>query len=141
MRDAIIDFGVGILTGGLSLSIGWGLFWLAISSVGLARGTCTWRAVLNSMVVGTIPLCLVWGLLWAMGTAHGPGPAFASGLSVMPLVLIGFGLRQAPDGQRAGIHMLNGVRHLMDELLGRHHECGGCGHEHHHDDHGHQDSR
>jgi hypothetical protein len=26
--------------------------------------------------------------------------------------------------------MLAGVRHLMGELLGRHHGCGGCDHEH-----------
>jgi hypothetical protein len=28
--------------------------------------------------------------------------------------------------------MLDGVRHLIDELLGRHHECVGCGEDHQH---------
>jgi hypothetical protein len=55
---------------------------------------------------------------------------FGLGLLGMPAVLIGFGLRQAPDGQRAGTHMLDGIRHLKDELLGKHQGCGGCAHEH-----------
>jgi len=130
MLDAVIDFGVGLLMGGLGLSVCWGLFWLTIGTVGVARRTCSWRVLLNSAVVGGLPLLLILGLMWAGGAGHRAGSAFAAGLSVMPMIVIGLGLRQAPDGQRAGAHMLEGVRHLMDELLGKHHDCGGCGHEH-----------
>jgi hypothetical protein len=130
MQDAIVDFGIGILAGGLGLSICWGLFWLVISTIGLVRRACSWRAVLNSVVVGGVPLLLIWGLVWARGSQHGSDAAFTVGLSIMPLILIGLGLRQAPDGQRAGAHMILGVRHLIDELLGGHHACGRCAHEH-----------
>ncbi len=132
MSQGLIDFGVGILAGGLSLSACWGLFWLGIGTVGLLRGTCNWRVVLNSLTVGVVPLLLIVGLLWWHGGAYGVGSAFGMGMMGMPIVLVGFGLRQAPDGRRAGAHVLDGVRHLMDELLGRHHECGGCGEEHQH---------
>ena len=127
--QAAVDFGLGILSGGLVLSMGWGWFWLVIGTVGLARRTCRVRVVLNSLIVGVVPLCLVWALLWARGHMEGNSQAFAAGLSIMPLVLVGLALRRAPDGQRAGTHMVEGVRHLMDELLGRHHGCGGCIHE------------
>jgi hypothetical protein len=29
-----------------------------------------------------------------------------------------------------GLHMVEGIRHLRDQLLGMHHECGGCSHDH-----------
>ena len=126
-----VDFGLGVLTGGLALSICWGLFWLIIGTIGIVRRTCGWRVVLNSLIVGVVPLCLAGALLWLRGEAQ-RGQAFAAGLPVMPLVLMGFSLRRAQDGQRAGIHMLEGVRHLMGELLGKHRGCGGCSHEHDH---------
>ena len=59
-----------------------------------------------------------------------PNVAFVAGLFVLPLLLTGLGLRKAPDGRRVGLHMLEGIRHLRDELLGTHHECGGCDHDH-----------
>ncbi|HET9576029.1 MAG TPA: hypothetical protein VFP04_06490 [Nitrospira sp.] len=130
MRDALIDFGTGAITGGLTLSACWGLFWLVIGTIGLLRGTCGRRVVLNSLTVGLVPLLLVCVLFWMRGAAPLSGAAFAVGLSLMPVMLMGFGLRPVPDGRRAGSHMLEGVRQLMDELLGKHHECGGCGHDH-----------
>lgn len=130
----VLDFGLGVLTGGLALSITWGLFWLVIGTIGFARGTCRWRVVANSLIAGFVPAGLVWALLWVSGT-EGSAPGFAAGLPVIPLVLVGFGLRKAPDGQRAGIHMLDGVRNLTEELLGAHQGCGGCDHDHgHHGD-------
>lgn len=130
MQDALVDFGIGAITGGLSLSACWGLFWFAVGMIGFSRGTCSWRVLLNSLVVGLAPLLLAWALFWIRDTASSSSAAFVAGLSIMPLALMGFGLRPAPDGRRAGVHMLEGVRHLMDELLGKHHECGGCGHDH-----------
>src|SRR5262249_54815911 len=91
--------------------------------------TCRWRVPANSIVVGLIPLSLIWALLWLEG-AEGNAGVFATGVTVVPLMLIGLGLRKAPDGQRAGIHMWDGMRHLMEELLGTHKGCcGGCDHQ------------
>jgi hypothetical protein len=125
-----IGFGIGVLIGGLSLSACWGLFWLAVGTVGLIRGTCSWHVVVNSLTVGVVPLLAIAGLYWWYDGTYGISATFGMGLLGMPIVLLGFGLRYAPDGRRAGAHMLEGVRHLRDELLGCHHECGGCG-EHH----------
>lgn len=125
-----IEFGIGLLTGGLGLSACWGLFWLVIGAVGFMRGTCKRQVLLNSLAASGIPLLMMVSLAWLRDPAHGLGLAFIGGLSVMPLVLVGFGLRRAPDGQLAGAHMLDGVRHLMEKLLGVHRACGGCGDEH-----------
>lgn len=130
MNQVLIDFGVGVLAGGLGLSACWGLFWLTIGTAGLVRGTCGWRVVLNSLTVGAVPLLCIAALLGWQGGAYGAGSAFGMGMMGMPIVLLGFGLRRSPDGRRAGMHMLDGVRRLMDELLGKHHECVGCRHEH-----------
>jgi hypothetical protein len=130
MQDGFLDFGLGAVVGGLTMSACWGLFWLAIGTIGLTRGTCGWRVVLNSVTVLAVPLLLGCAILWARGVSSPYGSAFDSGLLVLPLVLMGFALRQAPDGQRAGAHMVDGIRTLTDELLGKHHECGGCSHEH-----------
>jgi hypothetical protein len=127
MAQPWIEFTTGLLTGGLALSACWGLFWLAIGAVGCLRGTCGRRVLLNSLVVSAFPLLFMAVLMWMRDATHAPGLAFAAGLSTMPLVLVGFGLRRAPDGQRAGAHMLGGVRHLMDQLLGKHQACGDCG--------------
>ncbi len=125
----MVDFIVGLMVGGLGLSALWGWFWLSVSLAGLRRGTCHWRIALNSLTVGVMPLLLMGGVMWWAGGA-GMGMPFGIGLLGMPAVLIGFGLRRAPDGQRAGAHMMSGVRHLRDELLGKHAGCGGCAHEH-----------
>jgi len=133
MQNGLLDFGLGTVLGGLMLSAGWGAFWLAIGIVGLSRRTCGWPVMLNSLTVLALPLLLGWGLLWVRAGFAPLGTAFGIGLVVVPLLLLGFALRQAPDGQRAGTHMLAGVQHLMDELLGKHHGCGGCSHEPEHE--------
>jgi len=132
MSQAAIAFGMGLLVGGLSVSACWGLFWLAISVTGLVRGTCGWRVVLNSLVVGGLPLLLIGGVVWWGLEGFEISAAFALGLAGMPVVILGAGLRHAPDGRRAWVHMLEGVRHLKDELLGCHQQCGGCGEGHQH---------
>jgi len=131
MNQGMIDFVLGVLVGGLGLSACWGLFWLAIGIAGLIRRTCGWRVVLNSLTVGAVPILLIATMFWWRGGGYGVSSSFAMGTMGMPIVLLGLGFRQAPDGRRAGTHMLEGVRQLMEELLGRHHECGGCGEEHH----------
>ena len=130
MREGVLDFVLGTVAGGFCLSACWGLFWLSVSTVGMIWRTCSWRVVANSLAVLIAPLMLGWLLFWFRGAMATPNAAFALGLMVMPLILLGFGLRPTPDGQRAGIHMLEGIRHLKDDLLGKHQSCGGCDHEH-----------
>jgi hypothetical protein len=130
MQHTVIDFGMGTIIGGLALSACWGWLWFTIGTVGLARGVCSVRVVINSLVVGLSPVLLGWGIWWMRAEAFSPSAAFFGGLFVMPLLLVGLGLRKAPDGRRAGLHMAEGMLHLKDELLGLHHECGGCGHDH-----------
>src|SRR5262245_22997783 len=100
-----IDFILGVLTGGLALSFCWGLLWLVIGLVGFIRGTCRWRVPANSLMVGLIPLSLIWAALLWLERAEANAQVFAAGVTVVPLMLIGLGLRKAPDGQRAGMHM------------------------------------
>lgn len=130
MQYSVIDFGMGVITGGLALSACWGWLWLIIGTVGLARGASSLRVVMNSLVVGISPLVLGWGVWWLRAEAFSPNVAFVAGLFVLPLLLTGLGLRKAPDGRRVGLHMLEGISHLRDELLGTHRECGGCDHDH-----------
>jgi hypothetical protein len=132
MYQAWISFGIGLAVGGLGLSACWGFFWLFIGAAGMRRRTCGWRIVLNSLTVGLVPLVLIVSLLWLHAGADGNELAFGAGLLGMPLMLAGFGIRKAPDGRLAVTHMLEGVHQLMDELLGRHQACAGCGEEHRH---------
>ena len=130
MESSVIDFGTGVIVGGLALSACWGWWWLVIGTVGFARGIGRPRVVMNSFAVGVSPLLLAWGLWWLRAEAFSPRIAFVGGFLVMPLLVTGLGLRRAADGRRVGQHMLQGIRHLREELLGRHHDCGGCDHDH-----------
>ena len=132
MTEGLIDVAVGLLLGGLGVSACWGLFWLAITLTGLSRRTCSGAVVQKSFLAGVLPLVLMAGLIWWYQRRHGFTAAFGAGLLALPVVLLGFALRETPDGQRAGMHMVEGVRHLMDQLLGKHQGCGGCDHEEHH---------
>jgi hypothetical protein len=130
MQYNVVDFGMGVIIGGLALSACWGWLWLIIGTVGLARGVSSLRVVMNSLAVAVSPLVLAWGAWWLRAEAFSPTVAFVAGLCVLPLLLTGLGLRKAPDGRRVGLHMLEGISRLKDELLGTHHECGGCDHDH-----------
>jgi len=66
MNQGLIDFGLGMLAGGLGLSACWGLFWLAVGTTGLARGTCGWRVVVNSLTVSVVPLLLIAWIVCGM---------------------------------------------------------------------------
>jgi len=126
MTDVVASAVAGFMTGGLALSAAWGLFWLAISLVGLSRGTCGWRVVVMSVLGGCVPLALATAFVWWMGGFERMTSVFVMGLLGMPTVLAGLGLRRMPDGQWAGTHLAAGVRHLMENLLGMHQGCGGC---------------
>jgi hypothetical protein len=126
----IMDFGMGVILGGLVMSACWGWLWLVIGTIGFARGVCHPRVLVNSAVVGVSPILLGGVLWWMRGEGFSPNVVVAAGLLVMPLMVIGLGLRKASDGRRAGLHMAEGIRHLKDELLGAHHDCEACGHDH-----------
>lgn len=132
MQDSVVDILVGTVIGGLLMSTMWGLFWFSIATAGLVRRTCGWRVLLNSFMALVIPALLAFGVIWIRGTVHIEHGSFVAGLVVIPVVLLVFGLRPAIDGQRAGLHMLEGMRHLKNQLLGKHQGCGGCGHEQDH---------
>ncbi|MBX3329571.1 MAG: hypothetical protein KF722_04150 [Nitrospira sp.] len=136
MTDVLIDGCAGFLAGGLALSAAWGLFWLAISLVGLSRGTCGRRIVFMSLVGGGVPLALAIALVWWMSDLERMTSMFAVGLMGMPTVLAGLWLRRMSDGQRAGAHLVSSVRQLMGDLLGMHQGCGDC-----HDEHDHRTCR
>ncbi|MBK8275046.1 MAG: hypothetical protein IPP12_13360 [Nitrospira sp.] len=131
MMHPLIEFVLGVVSGGLAVSTAWGLFWLGVSLKGRARGTCGWPVVLKSTVAGVVPLSLVAAVLWWMGGRA--NLAFGIGVLGMPTLLLGLWLRRMPDGRRAGTHMVAGVRQLMGEILGTHQGCGGCDHEHKHE--------
>lgn len=133
MIHPLIDFVLGFVTGGLVVSTAWGLFWLVVSLIGRARGTCGWLIVFKSTIAGVVPFSLVGALLWWMGGPTSLTLVFGVGLTGVPTLLLGLWLRRMPDGRRAGTHMVAGVRQLMAELLSPQQGCGGCHHEHTHE--------
>jgi len=130
MHSSVIDFCTGLIIGGLALSTCWGCWWLIVGMVGYARDIGRPRVVMNSLAVAVSPLLLAWGLWWMRADAFSSRIAFVGGLFVMPLLLTGLSLRRASDGRRVGQHMVEGIRHLRDDLLGTHHACGGCDQNH-----------
>jgi hypothetical protein len=128
-----MGFGAGFLAGGLAVSTVWGIFWFGIGLIGWSRRTCGWRIVLKGLAGGFVPLFLLLGLLWWRGGSGYDGLWFASGLVGMPAFLSILSLRPMPDGKTAGMHMVEGVRFLMADLLGTHQGCGGCNHAHDHE--------
>src|SRR6266545_379105 len=58
MNAGWIEFGLGFLVGGLGLSACWGLFWLIVGMIGISRGTCHGRVIVNSLTVGVVPLLI-----------------------------------------------------------------------------------
>jgi hypothetical protein len=124
----MIDFVTGALLGGLALSACWGWLWVVIGAVAFARGTAAGRVMAHSLTVGVIPLLLASGAWVIRHDMIASDLALITGLFVIPLTVVALGLRRGPDGRRAALHMLEGIRHLKDELLDVHHDCGGCGH-------------
>ena len=132
MIETAISFALGLVLGGFGVSACWGLFWSVFALVGALRGTSKWQVVRASLTAGLVPLLMVVALVWMMDSARLGTWSFLLGVAGVPVTLLGLGLRKLPDGTRVGERLVSGAQTMMDTMLGRHHECGGCGEEHHH---------
>ena len=132
MLETAISFALGLVLGGFGVSASWGLFWSVLALVGVLRGTSKWQVVRASLTAGLVPLLMVVTVVWMIDVARMATWPFALGVAGVPVTLLGLGLRKLPDGTRVGERLIGGTQTMMDTMLGRHHECGGCGEEHHH---------
>jgi hypothetical protein len=128
MVDAGLSFGAGLLIGGFSLMLLWGLLWLAVGTIGLARQTCGWAILLSSVSSSAIAASSMLGLLWAIDQARLSSPALHIGLLGVPLALSVTSCCRLEDGRRIGPAFVEGSRLMLHQLLGVHQE--GCGHCH-----------
>lgn len=132
MVETGISFAFGVVLGGLAVSACWGLFWLTLASVGLARGTSTWKVVRASAMAAVVPTALFAVACMAVNPARMESWSFLLGVPAVPATLVMLAMRRLPDGTRVGARLIGGAHAMIDTILGRHHECGGCEHEHHH---------
>ena len=132
MIETAISFALGLVLGGFGVSACWGLFWSVLAIMGVLRGTSKWQVVRASLTAGLVPLLMVVAVVWMMDSARVATWPFVLGVVGVPVTLLGMGLRKLPDGTRVGERLVGGAQTMMDTMLGRHHECGGCGEEHHH---------
>ncbi|HXX75445.1 MAG TPA: hypothetical protein VEI50_09975 [Nitrospiraceae bacterium] len=130
--DDVLSVLLGVMIGGLGLSTSWGVFWCVMASAGFARRTCDWRVVQASLTAALAPGVLLGVVLWTIDPGRLGSLPFAAGVSVLPVVGVILGMRTLPDGTRVVGRLVGGTQAMMDTILGRHHDCGGCGEEHHH---------
>lgn len=128
MVDAGLSFGVGLLIGGLSLMLVWGLLWLAIGGIGLVRQTCGWAIFMSSVSSTAIAGLSMAGLFWVVDAARLSSVALHLGLAGVPLALLAAGFGRLEDGRRIGPAFVEGSRLMGHQLLGVHED--GCGHCH-----------
>lgn len=126
MTKAFMDFGAGFLAGGLAVSTVWGMFWFVVGLIGWSRRTCEWTVVIKGLAGSVVPCVLFAGLVWWHGGSGDDGVWVTSGLAGIPALLLLLALRPMSDGKTAGVHLLEGARSLMADLLGARQECGGC---------------
>lgn len=132
MVETAISLALGLVLGGFGISACWGLFWSILAIVGVLRGTSKWQVVRASLTAGLVPLLMVAVVVWMMDGARVGTWPFLLGVAGIPVTLFGLGLRKLPDGTRVGERLVGGAQTMMDTMLGRHHECGGCGEDHQH---------
>src|SRR5215475_12905141 len=130
--DNLLAVLLGVVIGGLGLSTCWGLFWCVIAIAGFARSTCGWSVVQASFTAALVPGFLLGVVLWATDRRSLGSPGFVVGVFVLPVVGAILGMRMLPDGTRVAGRLLGGTQTMIDRILGRYHDCGGCGDEHHH---------
>jgi hypothetical protein len=121
MVEMGLSFGAGLLIGGFSLMLLWGLWWLTVGTIGWVRRTCGSVILLSSASSSTIAGLSIAGLLWAMDHARLSSPAFHMGLLSIPLVLMGASGFRLGDGRRIGSAFIEGSRAMRHQ-----HGCGGC---------------
>ena len=128
MVDAGLSFGGGLLIGGFGLMLAWGLLWLVVGTIGLARQTCGWVILLSSVSSSAIAALSITGVLLATDAARLSSPALQIGLMGVPLALVVASFCRLEDGRRIGPAFVEGSRLMLHQLLGVHQE--GCGHCH-----------
>ncbi|HVG02379.1 MAG TPA: hypothetical protein VM842_05780 [Nitrospira sp.] len=127
MVEAGLSFGAGLLIGGFSLMLLWGLLWLVVGGIGVARQTCPSVIVLSSLSSSAIAGLSIAGLLWAMDPVRLTTPALHIGSMCIPLALMGASFGRLKDGRRIGTAFLEGSRAMLHQFLGHHQNgCGGC---------------
>jgi hypothetical protein len=128
MAEAGLSFGAGLLIGGFSLMLLWGLLWLVVGAIGMARQTCPPVIVLSSLSSSAIAGLSIAGLLWAMDPSRLATSAFHIGTVAVPLALMGTSLGRLKDGRRIGTAFMEGTRAMLHQFLGlhQHNGCGGC---------------
>lgn len=132
MVETAISVALGLVLGGFGISACWGLFWSVFAIMGVLRGTSKWTVARASFTAGIVPLLLAAGVVWMIDPARMATWPFLLGVAGVPVTLLGLGLRKLPDGTRVGERLVGGTQTMMDTMLGRHHECGGCGEDHQH---------
>ena len=132
MVETAISLALGLVLGGFGVSACWGLFWSAFAIVGALRGTSKWQVVRASLTAGVVPLLMAGAVVWMVDPARLAAWPFLLGVATVPVTLLGLGLRKLPDGTRVGERLVGGAQTMMDTMMGRHHECGGCGEDHQH---------
>jgi hypothetical protein len=126
MVDAGLSFGAGLLIGGFSLMLLWGLVWWVVGAIGWARGTCAPVILFSSISSSIIAGLSIAGLLWAIDQARLNSPGFQIGLMGFPLALTVAGFCRLGDGRRVGPAFLEGSRAMLHQLLGLHQNgCSG----------------
>ncbi|MCC2641700.1 MAG: rane protein of unknown function, partial [Nitrospira sp.] len=110
MVDAVVSFGAGLLVGGFSLMLVWGLLWLGIGSIGLVRQTCARAIVLSSLSSSAIAVLSILGIFWVLDAARLSSFAFQFGLAGLPSALFAAGFYRLEDGRRAGPAFIEGSR-------------------------------
>ena len=130
MVDAGISFSVGLLIGGLSLMMGWGLLWFVVGAIGLARQTSGWPIFISSVSSTAIAGGAMAVVLWAVDAARLSSPALHAGLAGIPLALCVASTFRLQDGRRIGPAFVEGTRLMLQQVLGAHQAEGGFGHCH-----------
>ena len=128
MVDAGLSFGAGLLIGGFSLMVLWGLLWSVVGTVGLARQTCGWAIPLSAVSSSVMAALSMWVMVWFIDQARLSSVALQIGLLGVPLGLMGASFGRLEDGRRIGQAFVEGSRMMMQQLLRVQQE--GCGHCH-----------
>jgi len=128
MVEMGLSFGAGLLIGGFSLMLLWGLWWLIVGTIGWVWRTCGSVILLSSVSSSAIAGLSIAGLWWTLDQVRLSSPAFHFGLMGMPLALMVASCFRLENGRRIGPAFIEGSRAMLHQLLGV--QQDGCGHCH-----------